>query len=94
MILLGAGSSVPFGISGMAGFTEQFVKKNRDLSQFISKIKDAIVKSEEMIGVSLPFDLETLLSVLNDLSGVMDKKSISMPTASLLLTDRLSIKEA
>jgi DNA polymerase III epsilon subunit-like protein len=70
MILFGAGSSVPFEIPGMTGFTEQFIAKNKDMSEFIMNIKDAISKSEEMIGISLPFDLETLLSVLNDLSNM------------------------
>jgi len=93
MILLGAGSSVPFGIPGMAGFTKLFIKKNPDFSAFISKIEGAISKSKDTIGVSIPFDLETLLSVLSDLSGVTDKP-ISIPTASLLLTNGLSIKKA
>lgn len=94
MILFGAGSSVPFDIPGMAGFTEQFIDKNKDISGFIMNIKDAISKSEEIVGISFSFDLETLLSVLNDLSGVTREKTISIPTASLLLKERLVIKTA
>ena len=52
------------------------------------------MKSEEMIGIPFPFDLEILLSVLNDLSGVADKKAISLPTASLLLAEGKNIKAA
>ena len=92
MILFGAGSSVPFGIPGMAEFTVRFLKENKDLSAFIHRIRNSIMKSEEMIGISFPFDLETLLSVLNDLSGISDKKSISLPTASLLLAEGKNIK--
>jgi len=92
--LFDAGASVPFGIPGMEGFTERFIKEHKDLSPFIFRIRNSIVKSEEMVGISLPFDLETLLSVLNDLSGVSDKKSISLPTTSLLLAEGKNIKEA
>ena len=94
MILFGAGSSVPFGIPGMAEFTLRFLEENRDLSAFIRRIRKSIMKSEEMIGVSFPFDLETLLSVLNDLSGITDKKPISLPTASLLLAEGKKFKAA
>lgn len=91
MILFGAGSSVPFGIPGMAGFTARFVEQNKDISHFIENIEDAVTKSEELVGISLSFDLETLLSILNDLSS---EKKISIPTASLLLKEGLNIKKA
>jgi len=89
MILLGAGSSVPFGIPGMAGFTIQFIEESKKVSYFLSNIEHAINKTEELVGISLPFDLETLLSVLNDLSS---EKKISIPTASLMLREGLNIK--
>jgi hypothetical protein len=94
MILFGAGSSVPFGIPGMAGFTEQFVSGNKGISEFLNEIEEAIRQSEKMVGISLPFDLETLLSVLNDLSGTTDEKPISIPTVSLLLKQNLNITKA
>ena len=94
MILFGAGSSVPFDIPGMTEFTEKFIDKNKDMSEFLMNIKDAIDKSEEMVGISFSFDLETLLSVLNDLSGVMKEKPITIPTTSLLLEQGLNIKIA
>ena len=47
-----------------------------------------------MIGISLPFDLETLLSVLTDLSGVTSEKPISILTSSLMLKQDLKIQEA
>lgn len=91
MILFGAGSSVPFGIPGMTGFTTQFIEESKDISHFIGNLEDAINQSQELIGISLSFDLETLLSVLNDLSS---EKKISIPTASLLLREGLNTKEA
>lgn len=94
MILFGAGASTPFNIPGMIGFTEQFIAENEDISKFVVNIKDAVSHSEEMVGISISFDLETLLSVLNDLSGVMKEKPISIPTASLLLKEGLSIRAA
>lgn len=94
MILFGAGSSVPFDIPGMAGFTEQFMEENSDISEFILTIRDAISKSEETIGVSFSFDLEALLSVLNDLSGTTKEKPISILTASVLLNQSLDLKGA
>jgi len=94
MILFGAGVSTPFNIPGMLGFTEQFTVENKDIAEFIMNIKGAISHSEEMIGISISFDLETLLSVLNDLSGLIREKPISIPTTSLLLKEGLSIKAA
>jgi hypothetical protein len=94
MILLGAGSSVPFDVPGMEGFTKRFIAEKKDLSGFICHIAEAINQSKEILGFELPFDLETLLAVLNDLSGSADEKPISIPTASLLLKETLSIKAA
>jgi hypothetical protein len=94
MILLGAGASVPFDVPGMTGFTDQFILGYEKTSTLITDIRDAIDKSEEMIGISFSFDLETMLSVLNDLSGSNPKKPISVPTACLLIKQGLSLKTA
>ena len=94
MILFGAGASTPFGIPGMKEFTDQFVRNNVDLSEFLTSINEGISKSKEYIGTDLPFDLETLLSVLNDLSGVTNEKPVSIPTTSLLLNMGLSLNKA
>jgi hypothetical protein len=94
MILLGAGSSIPFDIPGMRGFTDRFFAEHKEKSDLINNIRDAIEKSGEIIGISFSFDLETLLSVLNDLSGVKPEKPISIATASLLITEGLNTKTA
>lgn len=97
MILFGAGSSVPFDIPGMMGFTTQFkhfIEDSESRFSFIQDIEDAISKTEEIIGISISFDLETLLSLLTDLSGVISEKPISIPTASFLLKNGLNIKSA
>lgn len=94
MILLGAGSSVPFDIPGMTGFTELFLSKHEETYKVIAIIKDAIGKSKNVVGIEFSFDLETLLSVLNDLAGVKPQKPISVPTACLLIGENLNIKGA
>jgi len=97
MIIFGAGSSVPFDIPGMMGFTEAFkhsIKNDTEISVFVEGIEDAISQTGDIIGISLSFDLETLLSVLTDLSGATNEKPISIPTASLLLKQGLKINEA
>ena len=93
MILFGAGLSVPFGIPGMQGFTQKFIEENMDINDFLQLLNDAVNKTEETVGISLTFDLEVLLSILNDLSGRREK-AISMPTASLLMSHRLTLYEA
>ena len=90
MILLGAGSSVPFEIPGMLGFTENFKehiesKDNDDFNNLLSKIEESISKSEEILDISLSFDLEMLLSILTDLSGAIGGKPITIPTSSFLI---------
>jgi len=96
MIVLGAGASVPFDIPGMAGFTEQYKKlqDNEEVIKLINVIENAINNSGKTVGVSFSFDLESLLSVLTDLSGTMNEKPISVPTASLLIREKLTIDEA
>ena len=94
MILLGAGSSVPFDVPGMMGITEQFASKYEETRTLIASIRDAINKSEEMVGIAFSFDLETMLSVLNDLSSARPKKPISIPTACLLIKQGLNLKAA
>jgi len=94
MILFGAGSSIPFDIPGMAGFTKRFIARNDDITEFMTKIGKSISNSEEIIGVPLSFDLEALLSILNDLSEAKPEKPISIATASLLVEQGLDIKTA
>jgi hypothetical protein len=98
MILLGAGSSVPFGIPGMEGFVTRFLNQGillwPDLNECVNSIKGAIDESVTAIGFRLTFDLETLLAVLSDLSGDAKKKPISIPTATLLLKESLNIEKA
>lgn len=97
MIIFGAGSSVPFGIPGMVGFTEGFkasIKSDTQLSSFIEGIEDTIGQSKEMVGTSIPFDLETLLSILTDLSATSEGKPISIPTVTVLLKEGITIQEA
>ena len=93
MILLGAGSSVPFGIPGMVGFTENFIEKFGE-SELINHIRDSMGKSEEILGISFSFDLETLLSVFNDLANNSSKKPISAATSSFLINLGLNITVA
>jgi hypothetical protein len=78
----------------MAGFTELFLSKYEETYKVITTIKDAIGKSGNIVGVDFSFDLETLLSVLNDLAGVKSEKPISVPTACLLISENLNIKQA
>ena len=92
MILFGAGSSIPFNIPGMKGFTEEFLKRNK--SNLLNAVRDAIDLSGETVGIDMSFDLESLLSVLSDLSGEAKEKPISLPTASFLLTHKTTKKEA
>jgi len=97
MIIFGAGASVPFGIPGMVGFTAQYKKSfrdNKEVTNLLNVIEKAINHSGETVGISISFDLESLLSVLTDLSGTMNEKPISVPTASLLIREKLSIDEA
>jgi len=91
--LFGAGSSVPFDIPGMVGFTDRFVQKFGE-SPLINDIRDAMGESEEIIGIPFSFDLETLLSVLTDLSGAKPKKPISVATSTLLIKHGLNIETA
>ena len=58
MILYGAGSSIPFDIPGMSGFTELFMKEKEDIATLFSEIQNGISESKETIGVSIEFDLE------------------------------------
>ena len=91
--MFGAGSSVPFDIPGMVGFTDRFVQKYGE-SPLINDIRDAMGESEEIIGIPFSFDLETLLSVLTDLSGAKPKKPISVATSTLLIKHGLNIETA
>lgn len=94
MILFGAGSSVPFGIPGMLDFTTEFLETKEYDFELVEVIRDAIESSDQTIGLVLPFDLESLLSVLTDLSEIKPQKPISAATVALLLRKKLTIKKA
>jgi hypothetical protein len=94
MILFGAGSSVPFGIPGMADFTKEFLETGKYDPDIVEVVKNAIANSDQTIGLVLPFDLESLLSVLNDLAEIKPQKPISVATVALLLRKKLTIKKA
>jgi len=94
MILLGAGASTPFRIPGMIGFTDKFIAENQNKCSLVLEIREALKHSKDLIGTSIQFDLEALLSVLNDLSGLKKEKPISIPTASLLFEENLTLQAA
>ena len=77
----------------MVGFTDRFIQKYGE-SPLINNIRDAMGESEEIIGIPFSFDLETLLSVLTDLSGAKPKKPISVATSTLLIKHGLNIETA
>ncbi len=85
MILLGAGSSVPFRIPDMKKFVEMFKEglwkeeQATELSQLTLQIESALEKSQKLIGTRIRFDLESLMVVLQDLVGAKDTP-ISAPT--------------
>jgi hypothetical protein len=87
MILLGAGTSVPFEIPDMKGFVEGFRKESESegppLHNLLVQIESALDNSEEVIGCKMPFDLESLMSVLQDLT--VEDRPISLPTFAFML---------
>lgn len=88
MILLGAGSSVPFGIPDMKAFVELFKKEvtstRPELQSLLSAIEQAMNGSERLIGSKIEFDLESLMVVLQDLAK-RNGEPISAPTFALTL---------
>ena len=88
MIFLGAGASVPLGIPAMKGFVQAFeieVKKNEELEPLYKNIETSIEESEELIDTRVTFDLESLMAVLEDISGVIEKRTVSLPTLAFVL---------
>ena len=91
-ILLGAGSSTPFGIPAMKQFVLNFkleiasdsTSKGREINDFLGQIELALDESEKLVGTRIPFDLESLMVVLEDLVARKDKP-ISAPTFALML---------
>jgi len=104
MILLGAGASAPLGIPTMEGFVRRFegeIKGDTEIEFLYEDIKRSIIKSEESIDVALTFDLESLMAVLEDISGIQEKRTVSLPTFAFLLSQfkegklkSLAVKEA
>lgn len=87
MILLGAGSSVPFGIPAMKSFIEQFkeeIKDEHNLQGLFTAIETGLRESPSLIGYNIDFDLESLMVVLEDLASDTNRP-ISLPTFSFLL---------
>lgn len=86
MIFLGAGASAPLGIPAMKGFVKRFEEKiNDDQLKFLcNEIKSSTDRAGEFIGRDITFDLESLMAVLEDVSGVPKKLSISPPTIAFI----------
>ena len=67
MILLGADTSVPFGIPAMKQFVELFKQEIEDkpsLKTLFQDIEFSLNDSERLIGYTVTFDLESLMVVL------------------------------
>jgi len=92
MILFGAGSSIPFEIPTMATFTKDFKEAIRDTEneKLILHIEEAINEADQYIGAKIPYDLETLLSILTDITT---ERIITPPTAILLIKNQTNIKQ-
>jgi hypothetical protein len=87
LILLGAGSSVPFGIPAMKSFIQQFKEEIKDkprLLKLFGNIELCLRESELLVGHKLDFDLESLMVVLQDLVSNAGRP-ISLPTFSFML---------
>lgn len=90
LILLGAGSSVPFGIPDMRKFVDMFKESLRNddeafsMRELVEWIELALNDSQRLVGTKIQFDLESLIVVLQDLVATMDKP-ISAPTFAFML---------
>lgn len=95
MILLGAGTSVPFGIPAMKKFVELFkqeIENKSALKNLFQYIESSLNDSERLIGYKVSFDLESLMVVLKDLA-IEGDKPISPATFAFTLF-LISSKEA
>jgi hypothetical protein len=95
LILLGAGSSVPFGIPAMKKFAELFKEKITDkpaLSQLFNNIEAALSNSNLTVGYNITFDLESLMVVLQDIASDINRP-ISLPTFAFMLGSDSKSKE-
>jgi hypothetical protein len=95
LILLGAGSSVPFGIPAMKKFVENFKEKIADkpsLLRLFVGIDSALKNSKELVGYNVDFDLESLMVVLQDLASDINRP-ISLPTFAFMLISITKNKE-
>lgn len=89
MILLGAGSSASLGIPTMKGFVSVFeeeIKGDRKLEPLYEHIKGSIMNSQQFIDVPISFDLESLMALLEDVSGGGKKRTVSLPTLAFVLS--------
>jgi len=80
----------------MQSFTEQFhdIIVDENHIRLLNIIRDDAEKYQETIGIKITYDLETLLSVLTDLSGTTCQKAISAPTASFLINEDYPLQES
>lgn len=88
LILLGAGSSSPFGIPAMGKFVEMFEghllsSEDSTLSSFLMQIRNAFSDSQNLVGTRITFDLESLMVILQDLTT--KDRPISTPTFAFML---------
>jgi len=65
------------------------------------EIERSITNSEELIDRVISFDLESLMAVLEDISGIREKRAVSLPTLAFILSQfnkgtlkKATIKEA
>lgn len=92
--MLGAGSSVPFGIPAMKSFIDQFkerIEDDHNLIVLFTEIETALKESGSLVGYNIDFDLESLMVVLEDLASDADRP-ISLPTFAFML-NAISVAE-
>jgi hypothetical protein len=87
LILLGAGTSVPFGIPAMKKFVELFkeeIKNRPELAPLFQRIETALINSDLLVGYRVDFDLESVMAVLRDIANF--DSPVSFPTFAFTLS--------
>jgi hypothetical protein len=69
---------------GKAQLEEKVELEN--LTWIYKEIKESIKNSEKVIDRVVTFDLESLMAVLEDLSGLQEKRAVSLPTLAFILS--------
>lgn len=84
MIFLGAGASAPLKIPIMGKMVEQFEERieGNEERAFYYEIKEALAESEGSVGNAIAFDLESLLTILEDFSTT--KRAVSLASMSFV----------